>query len=126
MSQTNRQGAGNGVQFFATQTALVIDASVERHILNRRAIRETGLFSLILSAESTETAQEILGDAQTPELALILVDHALADLVDPMLSDVQFSRSALVSDVNLDQVDRPVLVGPVGPNDIEALLEKLS
>ena len=125
MSQTTPKGAGNGFGAAPIQAALIIDADIERHILLRRAIRKTDLFSLILSAESAATGQEILNDPGTPHLSLILIERRLAGPVLARMSETQMSRSALISEQDTPANGRPVLVVPAEPEDIVDLLEKL-
>ncbi|MEO1239012.1 MAG: hypothetical protein AAFW64_04980 [Pseudomonadota bacterium] len=126
MSQTPSPGAGNGARPIAEQVALVIDTDVERHLLSRRAIRQTDLFSVILSAESVETARDILTDPRTPSLPLILVEASLADRVLETMTAVQISRTALVADTPVGDARRPVLVTPVTADDLVALLNTMT
>ncbi|MEL7106067.1 MAG: hypothetical protein AAGM21_09105 [Pseudomonadota bacterium] len=126
MSQTPSSGAGNGARPLALQAALVVHSDIEQHLLLRRAIRQTGLFSVVLSAESIETARDILSDPQAPLLALILIEHALVDQVLPAMTPAQLGRTAYASDAPITDSRHPVLVTPAGPAEIEALLETLS
>lgn len=125
MSQSPFGGGSNSARPSVPQAALVIDTDVERHLLLRRAIRQTALFSVILSAESVETARDILADAQTPLLALILVQSELADRVLAKMTVDQIKRSAVVADAPVSDTLRPVLVSPADANDIARLLEAL-
>lgn len=125
MSQSPFGGGSNGARPSVPQASLVIDTVVERHLLLRRAIRQTALFSVILSAESVETARDILADAQTPQLALILIQSELADPVLAKMTADQIKRSAVVADAPVSDTLRPVLVSPADANDIARLLEAL-
>lgn len=126
MSQTPSTGAGNGARPTAVQAALVIDTNIERHLLLRRAIRQTDLFTVILSAESVETAQDILNDTQTPRLQLILVEDSMAGTVLASMSAQHAGRTALVSDTDQRDTRHPVISGQPTAQDIIALLESLS
>ena len=126
MSKTPSTGAGNGARPAAVQAALVIDSDVERHLLLRRAIRQTDLFTVILSAESVETARDILKDPRTPRLQLILIETGMADTLLASMSAQHVGRTAIVAETAQRDTRHPVISGEATANDIIALLKSLN
>ncbi len=126
MSQIRDSGSGNGTSTSVERVALVIDPKLERHLMLRQAIRRTGLFSQVLSAESPAMAKAILDDPQTPELSMILFDPTLSRAVLDRLTQAQLRRSAVIADYPMPYASRPCLITPSSPEDIEALLEQLT
>ena len=107
-------------------TVLVIESDVQSQLEMRSAIRATGLFGLILSAETALTAHDAMNGPDEPALDLVLVSstmiNALALAKGPAASDARFAivaeAGALVPDIGW-----PVLRRPVARMDIELLFK---
>ncbi len=79
MFPTDEAGRSNGQRDPVSRSALVIDDDVTRQLQLRNALRQTGLFSLILSCESEEMARDVLQDNPEPRFALAIVALELAE-----------------------------------------------
>ncbi|MDJ1007796.1 MAG: hypothetical protein QNJ13_08210 [Paracoccaceae bacterium] len=125
MTSTSTDPAVNGRRPSGLFAALVIDADIERHLALRRTLRSTGLFATILSAESVPIARGILTDPDTPTLALILVGAEMAEGALRHMTLDRARRAVIVADEAMADAPRPVLLAPVAPADIEAVLSRL-
>ena len=125
MTSSNSDPAVNGRRPSGMFAALVIDDDIERHLALRRTLRATSLFETILSAESLPFARGILTDPVTPPLALILVGAEMAKDALPQMTLERSRRSVIVADRAVQDAPRPVLIAPVAPADIEAILSRL-
>ncbi|MEM9972365.1 MAG: hypothetical protein AAF762_14890 [Pseudomonadota bacterium] len=108
------------------RTALVIDTDVSRQIAARTALRQTGLFSLVLSCESNAIAREVIEDDSTPTIHLALLDADMAGACLPLMSPGLAARTVLTHDAEVSpDTDLLALPHPLSPAVIEDVFQRL-
>ena len=117
-------GADNGRRRPPHLAALVIESDVQSQLELRSAIRATGLFGVILSAESALIAHDAMNNPEELPLDLILVGlsmlNALALGYGPGASNARFAIVA-EAEARLPEGKWPILRKPVTAADIERL-----
>ncbi len=116
--------ADNGGRRPPRLAALVIESDVQSQLELRSAIRATGLFSTILSAETALVAHDTMNGADAYSLDLVLVAStmlpALALGFGPGAASARFVIVAEAK-ASVPDVDWPILRKPVCAADIERL-----
>jgi hypothetical protein len=112
----------NGRRRPSALRALVIDADVQSQLELRSALRATGLFGVILSAETALIAHDAMNGPDAMALDLVLVAssmlNSLALANGPAASDARFAVVAK-ADARVPDNGWPVLRKPVRAADIE-------
>lgn len=128
MSRIPTAATENGRRSKTLRTALVIDTHVQDHLTTRRALRETQIFELILSATDDEIARDLLNAPETPEPLLILLSEALAEEVLAHMPERLRARTVLLHGAGTVQPDQasPGLRKPVTASAIKDILSDLT
>ncbi len=126
MSNHETPTSANGRRDPGFRVALVINESILRQIETRTAIRETELFGLTLSCESSLMARDVLTGSDTPDVALILLDLSLAETCLPIMSKEQLARTVLTHEPEIDpDHDMIAVPHPVSKAVVLDILDRL-
>ena len=127
MSHTPNAAAENGGRSKYLRTVLVIDADVQAQLITRRALRDTQVFQLILSATNKDAARELLSAPETRELTLILLATNQVSAVLPLIPETLLRRTVLLTDTEGAGLETKMqyLVKPVSADAIEDILSSL-
>ena len=98
MSKSSLAHAANGGRDLGLRIAVVIDDNVLRQLSARSVLRESSLFSLIISCESSEIAREVIDGDDAPLVLMYLVDAAMADECLAFMSPAKLARTAIMHD----------------------------